>query len=202
MARTGKGEFYGLSFNRENRLVATSEDLFLRLYDDQLQLLIKAKPPSDFEPQAVAFSPDGSEIAVVYYNSNRLDIVDGDTLAARFTPDISQINNGTLSTVGWSADGETLYSGGSFDIDGISPLVAWPARGRGSPKMLDGALNAISDISTLPGGGVGMATADPSFGAVDKQNKFLPMVNGEPGIRRPVTADMRGKRTWQFLVRA
>lgn len=91
--------------------MATSEDLFLRLYDDQLQLLIKAKPPSDFEPQAVAFSPDGSEIAVVYYNSNRLDIVDGDTLAARFTPDISQINNGTLSTVGWSADGETLYSG-------------------------------------------------------------------------------------------
>ena len=43
-----------------------------------------------------------------------------------------------------------------------------------------------------------MATADPSFGAVDKQNEFLPMVNGEPGIRRPFTADMRGKCSGDF----
>ena len=103
--KDGHGGVYGLSFNRENRLVTTAEDFLLRLYDDRLQLLVKVKPPNDFEPQGAAFSPDGSEIAIGYYNAARVDIVDAGTLALRFTPDLTKLNNGTIPHValvrGW-----------------------------------------------------------------------------------------------------
>ncbi|MBL8906513.1 MAG: caspase family protein, partial [Rhizobiales bacterium] len=97
-----------------------------------------------------------------------------------------------------SADGETLYAGGSFDIDGTSPILAWRDRGRGPMQVLPGPLNTITDLTTVPAGGVAFASADPALGIIMPDGSLLPLQNGQAGLRGPISADMRAKRGGHF----
>ncbi|MBL8907133.1 MAG: hypothetical protein JNM20_10695, partial [Rhizobiales bacterium] len=144
----GQGAVYSLSFDAENRLVTTSEDFQIRLYDDQLRLVAKGKPLGDVEPKGIAFSPDGTLIAVGRYADSRVDVLDAKTLDLLYAADTTGATNGSLAAIAWSADGETLYAGGSFDIDGTSPILAWRDRGRGPMQVLPGPLNTITDLTT------------------------------------------------------
>lgn len=192
------GAVYSLSFDSQNRLVTTSEDFNLRLYDDQLRLIAKVKAPGDAEPKGVAFSPDGALIAVGHYTTSKVDVVDGTTLGLLYAADTTQANNGSLATVAWSADGETLYAGGSFDIDGTSPVLAWDDRGRSPMQVLPGTLSTIIDVTTVPGGGVAFASGDPAFGIIRPDGSLAPMQSDQEGFRGPITADMRRKRSGEF----
>jgi WD40 repeat protein len=57
---------YGLSFDRSGRLATASWDGGIRLYDDKLNLLNETDAaPEGSLPYDIAFSPDGTECAVV-----------------------------------------------------------------------------------------------------------------------------------------
>ena len=62
------------------------------------------------EPFGIAFSPDGSRLALGYSFRQVVDVLDGFTLARSPGPDCRGIKLGELSTVAWSHDGETLYA--------------------------------------------------------------------------------------------
>ena len=192
------GAVYGVSFDQRNRLVTSSEDYYLRLYDENLKLITKVKAPSDFEPKGISFSPDGTLIAIGYYNAAKVDVVDAATLALAFAPDLSIANNGWLGSVGWSADGAMLYAGGTFDNEGTSPIIAWADGGRGAAQLLPGPLNTILDLTTVPEGGIAFSSADPAFGIVQPDGTLLPLQNGQAGYHGPITADMRTKRKGRF----
>ncbi|MBL8893526.1 MAG: WD40 repeat domain-containing protein, partial [Rhizobiales bacterium] len=192
------GAVYALSFDPQDRLVATSEDFNLRLYDDQLQLIAKVKAPGDAEPKGIAFSPDGALVAVGHYTASKVDVLDGRTLDFLYAADTEKANNGSLAAIAWSADGTTLYAGGTFDIDGTSPILAWGDRGHGPMQVLPGPLNTILDLTPVPGGGVAFGSADPAFGIVSPDGTLMPMQNGQDGYRGPITADMRTKRKGRF----
>jgi WD40 repeat protein len=192
------GAVYSVSFDAQNRLVTTSEDFNLRLYDDRLQLITKVKVPGDSEPKGIAFNPDGTLVAIGHYRASKVDILNGKTLELLYAADTAEANNGSLATVAWSADGETLYAGGTFDIDGTSPILGWADRGRGPMQVLPGPLNTILHLSQVPGGGVAFASADPAFGIVKPDGSLLPLQNGQEGYHGPITADMRTKRTGNF----
>ena len=125
----GQGAVYSLAFDAKNRLVTTSEDFYVRLYDDQLQPIAKVKPLGDNEPKGIAFNPDGTLIAVGHYTASQVDILDGKTLDPLYAADTAEAKNGALAAVAWSSDGATLYAGGSFDIEGTSPIVTWGGSG-------------------------------------------------------------------------
>ena len=199
--RDGNGSVYGLSFNQRGDLAATSEDHYIRLYDGALKLQAMVKTEADFEPQDIAFSPDGTKLAVAHYDAARIDIRDAQTLAVEYSADTSSIDNGSLSTVAWSADGETIFAGGSFDVGGVSPVVAWPDQGRGKAQIGGGALNTIIDLAPLPDGGAVFASSDPAFGIVGHDGVLRPVKDSEGDshpYRGPVTADMRTKRSGNF----
>jgi WD40 repeat protein len=72
-----------------NRLATTSDDGKVRLYDlgrTPMAKLTEVAAPGGKDPFQIAFSPDGSELAVGYADTTRVDILDGRSLALRHTP--------------------------------------------------------------------------------------------------------------------
>jgi hypothetical protein len=102
-----EGDVYGISFDTTGRIATTSEDRKLRLYDRDLRLMRDALAPGPLEPFQIAFSPDNRRLAVGYYGDEpRVDVVDGQTLAALSTPSTTGYR-GRLSRIAWSLDGNS-----------------------------------------------------------------------------------------------
>ena len=67
---------YGLAFTKSDELVASSLDGYLRSYDVRGKLRQpKVKAPGGTHPIDVAVSTDGERVAVVYYDTVRVDLV-------------------------------------------------------------------------------------------------------------------------------
>ena len=116
---TGDGfDSYGADFDTSGRLVTTSLDGFVRLYDRDFRLRAKRQAPGGKEPYGVAFSPDGSRVAVGFYDSTRVDVLSGRDLTPLYAPDTTGVDNGDLGRVAWSADGQWLYAAGGYDVRG------------------------------------------------------------------------------------
>src|SRR5262249_8046874 len=110
------GAIYGISFDTTGRIATTSLDGKLRLYDRDLKLIraVRAPGPPGLLPFQIAFSPDNKRLAVGYDGQikrlPRVDVVDGQTLKAMFTPSTTGYQD-SLARVAWSRDGNILYAG-------------------------------------------------------------------------------------------
>jgi WD40 repeat protein len=124
---------YGAGFSRDSRrLVTTSFDGFIRLYDTSagLQLLRTEKVPGDGKPMGVAFSPDGSRIAVGY-GSPRVDVLAAGDLSMLFSRSV--VSKSVLPCVAWSHDGAYLFAGGVYKPEilatSATTILRWNADG-------------------------------------------------------------------------
>lgn len=178
---------YGAGFDAANRLVTTSDDGFIRLYEiggntssgRGLRLVAKQKAEGRSQPFDVKFSPDGSRIAVGFTDSTKVNVLSDHDLSLLYAPDTSGVNNGDLSKVAWSADGNILYAGGRHsDSNNRKFIRAWTNGGRGGySDILLNAKNTIRHILPLRDGGVVYGAADPALGALDtsgRQTLFNP----------------------------
>ena len=105
---------YGATFAADGRLATASWDGKVRLYDRDFKLLVPArKATGGNQPQRIAFSPDGSVLAVGYADAAAVDLFDGHSLAPLPGPNVDGLRNGNLGIVTWSKDGKTLYAGGT-----------------------------------------------------------------------------------------
>jgi WD40 repeat protein len=109
---------YGADFDRNGRLVTVSKDGFIRLYGNDFKLITKKKAPDGFRPNRVRFSPDGSSIAVTFFDdpmlNGKLDVLSGKDLSHQYSPDMRGLVKGFLGPVCWSTDGKFLYAGSSY----------------------------------------------------------------------------------------
>lgn len=128
---------YGAAFFRDGRLVTTSHDGKVRLYDRELHLLASLAALGGKQPFGVAFSPDGGRIAVGYDDSTRVDVLDETDLHLFYSAN-SQGTDGNLGSVAWSADGKVLYGAGRFVKEGPNPIRRWSEEGRGAFRDLEG----------------------------------------------------------------
>jgi WD40 repeat protein len=157
-------------FDTTGRLVTTSWDGFIRLYDHDWQLQAKRKAPGGTRPNSVAFSPDGTRVAVGFEDSSRVDVLSGQDLAPLYAPDTAGVGNG-LGSVCWSTDGRWLYAGGGYGVQGTNLIRRWAEGGKGDATDLPAAYNYITHILPLTAGGVVFGTNDPSFGVLDAAGK-------------------------------
>lgn len=179
---------YWADFDGKGRLVTASYDGYVRLYNyenNTFKLIKKEKTKGGSRPFSVSFSPDGSQIAVGFDDSTKVDVLSGEDLSYLFSPDTSAINNGDISSVAWSSDGVYLYAGGRFDKDGNSPVVKWSNGGKGSYAFLQGASDTIMQIIPLQKDGLVFGATDPAFGRIDKADRQV-------FYQSPVIADHRG----------
>nr|VFJ46815.1 MAG: WD40 repeat [Candidatus Kentron sp. DK] len=177
------GQSYGAAFSPDGRrLVASSIDGQLRLYrigagaqddagvGDEAGLprftLDKTTPlEGGQEPFAVAFhpAPGDDRLAVGFHDGATVQVLDGRDLTPRYAADSRGLDNGDLSSVAWSADGERLLAGGRYRDDNGSPVLAWDQGGRGARAVWPTANDTILDLKALPTGELAVATADPAL---------------------------------------
>jgi len=186
----------GADFDDSGRLVTTSYDGFVRLYDASFKLVNKMQTPGGRQPHAVSFSPDGSRIAVGFNDSTKVDVLSGNDLAYLFSPDLTGVDNGNLIAVSWSSDGRFLYAGGQYqkkiDNDWQMLIRRWSDLGRGGYTELRASYNTILHILPLNGGGIIYGAFDPAIGIINAAGQKIV-------YKSPVIADYRDNQQG-FLV--
>ena len=68
---------YWADFDGTGRLVITSFDGFIRLYDRDFDLIVKKRSPGGRWPFAAAFSPEGERIAVGFADTTAVNVLSG-----------------------------------------------------------------------------------------------------------------------------
>jgi WD40 repeat protein len=177
----------GADFDAANRLVTTSYDGFIRLYEvadnappgRALRLIAKQKLEGDSKPYDIRFSPDGSRIAVGFFELTKVNVLNGSDLSLLYAPEVSRSLRGDLFTVAWSANGNLLYAGGRAILENNRKFIrAWTNGGRGSfSDILLDSTSTIFHIYPLRDGGFVYGAGDPAFGVVDasgRQALFTP----------------------------
>jgi WD40 repeat protein len=182
---------YGLDFSEDGRLVTTSDDGYIRLYDKNFNLIRKKKAPGGSEPFQISFSPDGSRIAVGYSDTPSVDILSADDLDKLYSADTEGLSGRDFSSVTFSFDGSFLYAGGTCQkkIDGDWKFIIrrWERAGKGRYIDVPVADNTIMHILPLKDGGVVFASVEPSFGILDASGR-LALYKGN------TIADLRAQR--------
>jgi WD40 repeat protein len=181
------GGIYGLTFAADNRLATTSEDHKIRLYDRDFKQVASSKLTD--EPFRIAFSPDGTTLAVGYYDAPTVGLFEGHSLAPMRGPNLDGLNKGQLSEVDFSNNGNILYAGGSGDyvIEHGRPVLVWANGGRSERRILPAGTNSVGALVALPDGGLMVATQDPLLEVLNPDDRPR-WVNPSP------KADMRDQR--------
>jgi len=187
---------YGFDFSSDGRLVVSSFDGYIRLYDRRFNLIKKEKAHGGERPFHISFSPDGSKIAVGYYDTPNIDIISGHDLDRLYKADTSEFSDCEFGSVTWSYDGRSLYAGGQcqkqFDDKWKDIIRRWDKAGKGAFIDIPVAENAIVHILPLKDNGIAFASGEPSFGIVDASGRLALYKGNE-------IADLRGQ--WEeFLL--
>jgi hypothetical protein len=123
-ARTGRPVFddpdYGgparmVVFDTAGRLVSSSADGKLRLYDPRGRKLGERAPVAGGRPFGLALSPDGTLVAVGYENRMRVEILALPDFRSVALPDTAGLDGEGLPAVAWASDGRggvQLHAGG------------------------------------------------------------------------------------------
>lgn len=157
---------YGADFSADGRLATCSLDGSVRLYRIDRKGLVRTarKQMPGGRPYSVAFSPDGSLIAVGYQDAGHIDVVDANSLAVRYsTPPTAE---GNLGRVAWSSDGRLLIGAGTARVGNRFAVLAFADAGRGAAREMAGFSNIITALAPLRDGFV-VATAEPSWASFD-----------------------------------
>jgi WD40 repeat protein len=169
---------YGVDFSRDGRrLVTSSYDGYVRLYgvsNSGLRLVAKRAAPGGKQPESIRFSPDGRSIAVGFVDTPVVDVLDGTTLALRYTPNTA---HGLVNVkVAWSVDGQTLFA--SDFANGKFLIRRWSQGGQGGASDTPAAEDTVTCIRALPRGGVVFVSADPAWGLIDAEGVRTRFVAG------------------------
>jgi len=181
---------FGLDFSDDGRLVTTSLDGYIRLYDKNFKLIRKKKAPGDSNPYQVSFSPDGSRIAIGCADTPSVDILSADDLDKLYSADTEGFSGCDFSSVTFSFDGSFLYAGGGCQkkVDGDWKVIIrrWERAGKGRYIDVPATSNTIMHILPLKDGGVVFGSGAPSFGILDASGR-LALYKGN------TIADFRGE---------
>ncbi|MFO1433776.1 MAG: caspase family protein [Candidatus Competibacteraceae bacterium] len=177
------GGSYWVEFDRQGRLVSTSEDGYLRLYGADFKLIAKRSAPGGKDPFSARFSPSGDKVAVGFDDSTAVNVLSGEDLSFLYAPATQGVDNGDLSKVAWSQDGQTLYAGGRYNQSGgdINSILTWNQAGRGTVTQWPASTTTIMDLRALKNGRLAFGAQDPAIGVFDAKGRkvwaLLPFIS-------------------------
>jgi WD40 repeat protein len=166
---TYAGPVYGLGFDGSGRLATAAFDGGIRLYDADFRIVATAKAPGGARPYSVAWSPNGTALAVGYNDTLNVDILSVPELRRIAAANTSGLSGGSLSRVAWARDGALLAGGAYGSAATGSPIFRWTDDRKAKRQMLPAADGTVMGIVPLADGGLVYVTADPSIGRYDAQ---------------------------------
>uniref|UniRef100_UPI0040570104 caspase family protein n=1 Tax=Candidatus Electronema sp. TaxID=2698783 RepID=UPI0040570104 len=190
---------YGCAFSPDSRsLISTCYDGQLRLYRLEGGSFRKEKQAAaqgGKQPYSVAFHPAGRRIAVGFIDSTAVTVIDAERLTQLSAADTSGIDNGSLSSVAWSADGSFLFAGGRRNDFSPPPLFRWADKGQGKRESWQAAGETVMNLKPLPDGSLLVGAGDPALLRYDSQGR-------KQFDLRPNLPDMRNKLGDSFQLSA
>jgi WD40 repeat protein len=182
----------GIAFDRSGRLAATCFDGSVRLYDAGFTKIATVTAPGGKEPCGIAFSPDGSRVAVGYADTSRVDVLSGRDISLLYSADTNDVKDDNLVRIAWSANGRQLFAGGTYQkkVNGQWQHIIrrWEDGGRGAYIDLPSAFDTVMSLALLPDGRLAFGDGGPAFGILG-QDGAKAMFYG------PESADFRDN--WQ-----
>jgi hypothetical protein len=165
------GSFWA-GFDHSRRLLTASRDGFLRLYaaDNYKTPIARFEAPGH-QPYSAAFSPDGTHVAVGYYDTNDVVVLSGTDLKELFRPKTAGVSNGGFYAVGWSEDGRFLCAGGFWAIGNVFQVRRWSDGGLGAFVDIPSAPASIMQILGLKTNGGMLVTSANNFGVIQADAK-------------------------------
>ena len=119
------GAVYGLNFDGSGRLAAAAFDGIVRLYNPDLQPIAKSRAPGGARPETVAFSPNGSTLAVGYNDTLNIDVLSVPDLRRVAAANVSGLTGGNLGQVAWGGDGTLFAAGTNWSAETGSSIFHW-----------------------------------------------------------------------------
>lgn len=183
------------AFGPDGRLATASFDGDIRLYaPGSFELKARRPAPGGRQPQMMAFSPDGTRIALGYTDSTAIDLLDSSTLEPVGGADVGGIGNGHFGALAFTPDGRLAAAGAYRDGDGQRLLVLWKGAGTGPRTEIPVARSMVSCLVVTPDGRVLIAAADPRLAAYDADGR-------EVWAQAMPPADFRAQES-EFMVSA
>jgi WD40 repeat protein len=156
---------YGAAFSRDGRLAVVSLDGYLRLYAfDKKGMARLARLQIPGKPYAVAWSPDGSRLAIGLHDAPSALILSASSLEIQHRAEAGGAGN--LGRVAWSPDGQVLYAAGSIVRDGRFAIFAFAGGGKDAPRQIGGFANTVTALSGN-NGGLLASSAEPGWAFFD-----------------------------------
>ncbi|MBI2751126.1 MAG: caspase family protein [Burkholderiales bacterium] len=167
-----EGAVSGARFSGDGtRLAVASTDGLVRIYDvsqRSLKLASSTRPTQGRQPFGVAWSADGTLVAVGFSDSTSIAVLKADTLQLAYAPSAAGAVGGGLSAVAWTRDGRDLLAAGTWRrSDRLNGLRRWRERGTGAISDESIASNSIVGLHALSDGRVVYASTEPSWGWLD-----------------------------------
>jgi len=160
-----------VDFAADGRLVASSQDGGVRLYDAGFKRVAHWKGEAGAKPWAVSFSPDGKRVAVGLMGTSKVALLSATDLKPVQSLSGAAGRSGAFSVVAWSADGASVYGAGTYgESTGRKLIRRWPV-GSGQPAEIPAGDDTVTDLKSLADGGVAFSSAEPAWGIVDKSDK-------------------------------
>lgn len=171
------------------QLATTCFDGFVRLYDLSTLKGADASSPRPIAPVSkvrapggellwgLAFSPDGTRLAVGFNLIAKVDVLEikDNTLKYAYSPDTTSVvarRGADFKTVAWSSDGRFLYAGGSYRSNKVIQVRKWDDGGRGEYEDLPIPVELpLFHLICLKAGGVAFCSRDGSFGRINDRDK-------------------------------
>ncbi|MEO5360644.1 MAG: caspase family protein [Nitrospirota bacterium] len=181
---------YGADFDNNERLVTSSYDGYIRLYDTAktFNLIQKEKSKLGNQPFSVAFSPDGSKIAVGFDDTKNVNILSAKDLSHLYSPDTSNVNM-NLGNVTFSLVGKYLYAGGRANNNSQYFIRKWSQTGEGSYTDLPASNDTIMQIVPLKDGGIAFGSANQAIGVFNNNDEQIMFRHGDKADFRSNTMD-------------
>jgi WD40 repeat protein len=157
-----------LDVTADGRVITTSFDGLIRLYDKDFRLIGRRPAVGGTKPITVRSSPDGNRLAIGFSDTSAVSVHSARDLSPLHQAATAKLpNQASFLTVVWSSEGNYIYAGGEYKGPGANPVYRWGAQGRGPPEQIPMGTNRISRLEQMPEGRIAFASEDPGVGVIE-----------------------------------
>jgi WD40 repeat protein len=168
--------FSKISFDRTGRMVAVGFKGTVRLYDASFKSVRSYKTRLGEYPQCVAFSIDGSKVAIGFLDSDKIEVLSGEYLSFLYEAAFGNRHSDAHFALCWSKDGEHLYAGGWYAeyLDGVwqQSIEKFDNAGRTLADSFPLCYDTIFEIKVLPDGSL-IYCSVPELGRISPTGKSV-----------------------------